>query len=250
MKREAAAPLSTMLAIVGITFVTESAIMALLGLWCPSDRSVLVILIDALVLSLAIAPPTYWLVLTPIRREYERRLRTELRAQALGWLATTDSLTRSLNRRGLVEALREAMGHAARYGRPLSIAMADIDHFKRINDTYGHEAGDTVLTRIAAILSQEVRLPDRVGRYGGEEFLIILPETKLDAAQTMAERVRASVSTADFALGRTRITVTISIGVTQLEPGETMKQLLSRVDHVMYEAKAAGRDRVVSTTIP
>jgi diguanylate cyclase (GGDEF)-like protein len=136
--------------------------------------------------------------------------------------------------------------HAARYGRPLSIALADLDHFKRVNDTYGHEAGDTVLRGIAAILAQEVRLPDREGRYGGEEFLIILPETKLDAAQTMAERVRASVSQTSFPAGGVPIRVTISIGVTQFASGETTEQLLSRVDRVMDQAKAAGRDRVIS----
>jgi len=245
-KEKAATPFLTMLAIVAIAFAVESAIMAGLGLWAHSGGSLALVLLDAVVLSLAIAPPTYWLVLRPIRREYERRLRAEIQAQALGRLAATDPLTRSMNRRGLVDALREAMAHAARYGRPFSLAMADIDHFKRINDTYGHEAGDEVLRGIASILSKEMRLPDRVGRYGGEEFLLILPETKPDAAQTVAERIRASVSNADFAFGRSRIKVTVSIGVTEFEPGETMEELLSRVDRVMYQAKAAGRDRVIS----
>ncbi|MFQ5927661.1 MAG: GGDEF domain-containing protein, partial [Terriglobia bacterium] len=236
-----------MLAIVLITFVVDVVIMLLLDGFGLVQQSVSVSVVSAAVLSLLIAPPIYWLVAAPIKREYEKRQRAEGRAAELGRLAITDSLTRTRNRRGIELAVLEAMAHAERYGHPLSVAMVDVDHFKEVNDTYGHKAGDRVLESVAAILVETLRLPDKVGRYGGEEFLLVLPETGLDQTTKIAERIRARVSESEFDIGDKKIKLTISIGATLFVKGEDLAQLLSRVDRALYDAKESGRNLVVST---
>jgi diguanylate cyclase (GGDEF)-like protein len=163
----------------------------------------------------------------------------------------TDSLTRINNRRGITMQLLDVMAQAQRYGQPLSVAFADIDYFKRINDTYGHEAGDNALALTASILSETLRMPDKVGRYGGEEFLIILPHTALAAAQKIAERARAAVEKWTFDDGKGgELKLTISLGVTQFRKGEDLEQLLSRADKALYQAKADGRNRVAAKKAP
>lgn len=236
-----------MLAIVAITLGVD-----LLGLWVSAGLGLLQMsmsaaLISAAALAIIIAPPIYWLVATPIRREYEKRLQAEGRAAELGELAITDALTRTRNRRGITIAALEAMAHAERYSHPLSVAMVDIDHFKEVNDTYGHKAGDRVLEGVAAILVEYLRMPDKVGRYGGEEFLLVFPETGLDQTNKIAERIRAAVSNAEFDAGERKIKLTISIGATLFERGEDLEQLLSRADQALYRAKQSGRNLVVAT---
>jgi diguanylate cyclase (GGDEF)-like protein len=141
------------------------------------------------------------------------------------------------------------MAHAERYSHPLSVAMVDIDHFKDVNDTYGHKAGDRVLEGVASILVEHLRMPDKVGRYGGEEFLLVFPETGLDQTQKIAERIRAAVSNAEFDVGERKINLTISIGATLFERGEDLEQLLSRADQALYQAKQSGRNLVVATKV-
>jgi diguanylate cyclase (GGDEF)-like protein len=158
----------------------------------------------------------------------------------------TDWLTRALNRHGIESAILEAMALSERYGHTLSVALLDIDHFKAINDTYGHEAGDRVLVALAEVLSHGVRAPDKVGRYGGEEFLLVFPETDLESARTLVERIRSRVGATPFDVGPKEIGLTVSAGVSQFRPGETLRALTRRVDHAMYEAKRSGRDAVVS----
>ena len=175
------------------------AVLASLG---HSTDDLGVMLLDATLLAVIVAPPIYWLVLMPLRREYEKRLAAESAAENLSKLAITDALTRIMNRRGITVALLDAMAQSERYSAPLCVAMADIDHFKPINDTYGHPAGDRVLTEIAGIFSDTLRMPDKVGRYGGEEFLIILPHTTLAGGRKIAERLRVAVSRWQFGIGR------------------------------------------------
>lgn len=236
-----------MLAIVLVTFVVDVVIMFLLTGFGLIQQPVSVSLISAAVLSLLIAPPIYWLVATPIKREYEKRLHAEDRAAELGKLAITDPLTRTRNRRGITIGVLEAMAHAERYGHPLSVAMVDVDHFKEVNDTYGHKAGDRVLEGVASILVETLRMPDKIGRYGGEEFLLVLPETGLEQTTRIVERIRAAVDQAEFDIGDKKIKLTISIGATIFVKGEDLEQLLSRADSALYEAKQSGRNLVVST---
>ncbi|MFQ6021603.1 MAG: GGDEF domain-containing protein [Acidiferrobacterales bacterium] len=235
-----------MLAIVGITFFAELVIMLLLVDFGYATHPFSVMLLDAGILSFLIAPPIYWLVATPIKREYAKRQDAEGRAAELGKQAITDPLTRTRNRRGITIAVLEAMAHAERYEHPLSVAMVDIDHFKEVNDTYGHKAGDRVLEGVTAILVETLRMPDKVGRYGGEEFLLVLPETGLEQTTNIADRIRATVAETEFDIGEKKIRLTISIGATLFVKGEDLEELLSRADRALYEAKESGRNLVVS----
>lgn len=234
-----------MAAIVGIIFTAEIVIMMVLAALGASRLSLPTMLADATLLVVLTAPFIYVLVLAPLRREYEMRLAAEREAQDMSQLAITDTLTRIMNRRGITMALLESMAQAERYGTPLSIAMVDIDHFKRINDQMGHDAGDTVLASLAGVLTEAVRMPDKVGRYGGEEFLIVLPHTALAAARQIAARMCKNVGERKFRHQEQLIEVTISIGLTQFRKGEDLTQLLARADKALYDAKHGGRNRVV-----
>lgn len=232
-------------AIVAIAFVAELVVMGLFEYIGQAHHETFMIFLGAALLALIIAPPIYWLVLMPVRREYEKRLAAESTAENLGKLVVTDPLTRIMNRRGITVALLDAMAQSGRYNAPLCVAMADIDRFKPINDTYGHLVGDRVLTEIAGVLSDTLRMPDKVGRYGGEEFLIILPHTTLTGGRKIAERLRMAVNRWRFELESKKLKLTISIGITQARKGEDLEQLLARVDQALYAAKNGGRNLVV-----
>jgi len=161
-------------------------------------------------------------------------------------LTITDPLTGCYNRRYLDERLREEVLRSQRSGRPLSVIITDIDHFKRTNDTRGHAAGDRVLKGLAEILASEMRAQiDWVARLGGEEFVVLLPDTALDAAGRVAERLRLAVETTPFAHDGTDIRITASFGVAARGENDTADTLLKRADANLYRAKAAGRNAVV-----
>ncbi len=154
-------------------------------------------------------------------------------------MAETDSLTGVFSRRKLEEFLRSEVERCKRYHRPLSVLFIDVDNFKQINDTYGHNKGDEVLKSIAHVIRKETRKTDFVGRFGGEEFLIVLPETELDHAYAVAERIRKSIERLDFGVGR----VSVSVGVTDLREDDDLESLFNRVDRAMYLAKEKGKNR-------
>lgn len=159
-------------------------------------------------------------------------------------LANTDVLTFLPNRRKIVSSLQEEVIRSERYGAPLSISILDIDHFKKVNDTYGHTAGDEVLRNVAARLRTHIRHPDTIGRYGGEEFLIVLPNSELQAAAEQASRLCQHVRKLRIDVNEQFLSVTISIGIAQLRIGrENWEEFLHRADEAMYKAKNAGRDR-------
>src|SRR3989338_11504619 len=242
----AASATRAMLAIVAIVFVAEFLLMELLAALGHSTDDLGVMLLDASLLAFVVALPVYWLVLMPLRREYEKRLAAEFATENLSKLAITDALTRIMNRRGITVALLDAMAQSERYSAPLCVAMADIDHFKPVNDIYGHKAGDQVLTEIAGILSDTLRMPDKVGRYGGEEFFIILPPTTLAGGRKNAERPRAGGGPWQFGIDGKKLKLTVSLGITQVRKGEDLEQLLARVDQALYAAKNGGRNLVVA----
>jgi diguanylate cyclase len=152
----------------------------------------------------------------------------------------TDPLTRVSNRRGLDETLQSMLALMERYDQPFSVAIFDIDHFKQVNDSKGHQHGDRTLQAVARILDDSVRDSDVVARYGGEEFVVVMPHTNLQNACLFAERVRNTVETS---LG-----VTISGGVTAALDGDNAQSLLSRADAALYSGKAAGRNRIFRHT--
>ncbi len=156
-------------------------------------------------------------------------------------LASTDKLTGTWNRRRLEEVVRKEMDCRARDDRPLSLLALDVDFFKAINDCHGHGTGDRVLVDLAALLAATLRTSDSLTRWGGEEFVVLCPDTALDTAFLLAERLRQSVAKADFAqAGR----ITVSIGIAECLPGETWEQWFQRADAALYRAKAGGRNQV------
>jgi diguanylate cyclase (GGDEF)-like protein len=159
-------------------------------------------------------------------------------------ITNTDVLTLLPNRRKIIVDLQEEVIRSTRYGMPLSISIVDIDHFKNVNDTYGHATGDDVLRTIAARLREQIRHPDTLGRYGGEEFLIVLPNSELKAAVEQANRLCQHVRSLRIESNSQNLSVTISIGVAQMKiTEENWEQLLHRADVAMYQAKNKGRDR-------
>lgn len=179
-----------------------------------------------------------------------KRLQDELRLKnaTLERLSTVDSLTGLRTRRYLNEVLAVEFLRARRYGTPLTVLMTDLDHFKQVNDRYGHPAGDAVLREVAALSQGMLRATDVIGRYGGEEFAVVMPQSRPPGASVLAERLRASVEEARVELpdGR-RIGVTLSIGVAAYEPRQrTPDDLLAEADRALYVAKDAGRNQVVT----
>jgi diguanylate cyclase (GGDEF)-like protein len=158
-----------------------------------------------------------------------------------------DALTKLANRRALDTQLERVGELADVLHTRASLLMIDLDHFKRVNDTFGHTVGDDVLRAVADALARTfLRKSDFVARYGGEEFVVLLRETALTSATMLAERFRATLRTVAISHGAERITVTTSIGVAEIAPGEAPNEWLARADRALYEAKAAGRDRVVA----
>jgi two-component system cell cycle response regulator len=162
-------------------------------------------------------------------------------------ISMTDGLTAVDNRRSLEQKLHEMFEHSLRLHEPIACVMCDIDHFKKVNDTYGHAAGDEVLKQFAQILKDEAREIDRVGRYGGEEFLLLLPGTVLDSAVTFAERVRQRVEENTFSFEGGTLKRTVSLGVASWPhpriPGR--EEMLKAADDALYVAKEMGRNKVI-----
>lgn len=166
------------------------------------------------------------------RREIEEELKV---------LSTVDELTQLYNRRAFNDFLAQMIVQAQRYNEPLSIAMRDFDHFKKINDRLGHTVGDSVLKQLAEIIQANIRASDVLARWGGEEFILLMPKITLADAARVMDRLRLIVADEEFVGGST---VTISVGVTELRPGDGFDDLLKRVDEAQYRAKASGRNNV------
>jgi diguanylate cyclase (GGDEF)-like protein len=179
------------------------------------------------------------------RRQLERKtIDLESVMAQVDEIAHTDLLTFLSNRRQIIGDIQREVAACDRYGKPLTIFMVDIDHFKRINDTLGHAAGDEVLRVLANQLLEGIRHSDNVGRYGGEEFLVVLPETALEPAVGLAERLLELVRALKVDVGHQVVKLTISIGIAQYQTGqETWEALLERADKALYQSKHAGRDR-------
>ena len=158
--------------------------------------------------------------------------------------AEEDYLTGIHNRRKITSVLQDEVNRAKRYQKTFSIILIDIDHFKQTNDTYGHHAGDKLIIEIANIIKQTIRLADIAGRWGGEEFLVLCPETGLAGTSLLAEKMRNKIETTNFGeIGQK----TASFGVTTFESNENIESIIQRADTALYSAKRAGRNRVEVT---
>lgn len=169
----------------------------------------------------------------------QKRVEVQLRE-----LATIDPLTGAFNRRHFFELAEAEVARGARYRRPFSVAMLDLDHFKAVNDRFGHHVGDEALQQVVAAVRGQLRRQDILGRYGGEEFAFVFPETPLAGAAEVLERARAAVEGLSLVSAGERVPLTVSIGVVGWREGERLDETLGRADDALYEAKGAGRNRV------
>lgn len=177
-----------------------------------------------------------------IERDLTRYKKIE---RQLANMALFDSLTGTLNRQAFYQHAEKEFARSKRYYRPLSVIMLDIDHFKRINDQYGHHGGDQVLQIFAEACQEVIRSTDVMGRVGGEEFAMLLPDTPMKSAFNLAERLRARINKYPYLAGDMLIDVTASLGVAECQPDDAdFKALLQRADDALYRAKHAGRNQV------
>lgn len=189
----------------------------------------------------------YPLIRTQVREEGKLRQMTaslSVRSQTMERAALTDGLTGMQNRRYFDDALREYLAEFRRIERPVGLIILDLDHFKRVNDTYGHDTGDEVLKAVAACLKDITRYHDVVARLGGEEFAVVAPNMDIDMLSRFAERIRKTVAGRPIISGKTRLTITASIGLALWDRKESVEELFRRADAKLYSAKRDGRNRV------
>ena len=198
--------------------------------------------ISALDMSLAIE--TYHA--THVQTLEESLDKAQIQENQLRIEASTDALTGLYNHEHILSILRQTLKEDEENGQPTSVMMADLDHFKKINDTHGHPVGDKVLMEVSRRLGAALRGFDSLGRYGGEEFIIVLKNTTLSTAISVAERVRKHISAGPVSLHGVKVDTTISIGVAVAQPGDDPDDIVKRADKALYEAKAAGRDCIKS----
>ncbi len=254
------------LSILLFIFLVELIVMGILNLLFIFDKMWLNVFIDATLLSLFLSPPLYYLILRPMEREIIERYRSQMelhyakealeaanqdikaaleREQSL---ARTDGLTGLFNYRYFFQLASREYGASLRYQRVFSIIIFDADHFKQVNDTLGHLAGDKLLVTLAQTLTAQMRSADIPARYGGDEFVILLPETNAHQAFHIAERIRVNVEAAPREVNQEKFIITLSMGIAELctDPADkNIEQVVQRADHALYQAKQSGRNRTV-----
>ena len=176
-----------------------------------------------------------------------RRQNEELRTshERMEWMARTDMLTELSNRRDFLEKLDREIAAATRHGRSFVLAMVDVDDFKVVNDQHGHHVGDAVLVGLAGMLRESTRTVDYVSRWGGEEFVLLFPDTSLEGGRVIAEKIRRRIEERDWSFEGDRLAVTVTIGACAFDKTSDAMALLRRADDALYEGKAAGRNKVV-----
>ena len=232
-------------AVLTLVAVAASVVLAFLGHFLAGEPPERLWLTEAfgVTIPLIIGPPLLWLITHLLfDAEHARRLAERL--------AITDPLTRAYNRRYFFHACEVALKSLSSQGRPLSVLVLDVDHFKRVNDEFGHGQGDVVLRLVAQACQRSLRQDEIFARFGGEEFAVLLPDAANATALIVAERVRKAVATLQLDVGHgAPITPTISVGVATLDPSaDDADTLVNRADLAMYQAKLAGRNRVANAT--
>ncbi|HED15262.1 MAG TPA: diguanylate cyclase [Gammaproteobacteria bacterium] len=227
-------------------------LIILLGVWLVRQVTRPLEILEQGVDRLAAGELSHRIILPDGRNEFHKladainHMSKEIESQVM-----QDGLTRLLNRRAFDDRLNDEYSRSKRYNQPLSLLMLDLDHFKQVNDKYGHPAGDEVLRQIAQLLRDSVREMDAVARYGGEELAVILPTTDLIHARALAERIRCSVASYEFTTGARKVYITVSIGLAVLpDHALTPVQLIDAADQALYTSKNQGRDQVCSYSGP
>ena len=167
----------------------------------------------------------------------------DTRSKTLEIQAKIDPLTGAFNRLGIEEAIGLGLQEWHKYRKPLSLIMIDIDHFKQVNDRYGHDIGDLVLSNLSNIVQQHIRTQDLLARWGGEEFVLVCRDTDIESARALADKLRELIAKQTL---HNKISITASFGVATLKTQENIEQLFKAADNALYKAKAAGRNRVVT----
>lgn len=170
------------------------------------------------------------------------QLRAEL--ELVGKLVREDQLTGALNRRGLDEALEREVARAERSEAPLCVVLLDIDDFKLINDSHGHQVGDFALVHLVAIIRETLRTNDLIGRYGGDEFVLLLPNSRIEEASAVLARLHGEVAAKPLAWGNQKLHATFSAGIAEQRKGQSVAALMQRIDAALYESKRVGKDRI------
>ncbi len=207
---------------------------------------------DLLETTTQLVDPVMMLIIAMIASELFFRIRRQQFAlqRELRRLARTDALTGLHNRRDLERRMAEEISRSRRHGRPLSVVIGDLDHFKRVNDAFGHAVGDAVLRAVGVRMRRSLRSEDLAVRWGGEEFLLLLPDTDRDEAVQVADKIRRTISEEPIDCDGRQVPVTISLGVAELAEGENVADFFRRADVAMYRAKDEGRNRVCACTQP
>lgn len=214
-----------------------------IGIVSPSQFEIILVWIAFSTILLRSIGLSYYAMMLRIKM-YERTHSLENAVFEAEHLATHDLLTGTLNRRVIVPAIDDQISLCKRKGIPACVVMIDLDRFKSVNDKFGHLVGDDVLRMLAKRISGMIRDIDKFGRYGGEEFLLLLPHTSIDLGLTMMERIREDIASAPWSEIAKGVHMTISCGITEVRPSDTNLDVIARADHALYEAKHKGRNRV------
>ncbi len=242
----------TTVAVALVSLALAAMVIAGVQMFGEEKLNVSILHVQELIFTMSIMSLGFAVLMAEIRqhkRQLEQRVveRTRELAEAnerLAVMAQTDVLTGLLNRRAIFESAAQDLDRCLRYGRPLAIIMMDIDLFKSVNDRYGHQAGDAVLHHIGRTLLESLRASDKPGRYGGEEFIVVAPETDEEMARELAERLREIFAAEAIEAEGHRIPITVSIGFSLMRQGDDLSQVVRRADEALYQAKRNGRNRV------
>jgi diguanylate cyclase len=211
------------------------------GNWAATFRNNLIGVILANVVGVVVSARFYSLR----RKQYQAHLDEQQARLEIERLATTDALTGVYNRRKWLEEANRVLARFLRSGHRFSVLYLDLDHFKRLNDTHGHATGDLVLQQFAELVAEQVRELDVLGRFGGEEFVVLLPETPLENAKSIAHRIRATTEALSIRTNQQTLNLTVSIGLAEVSlEDSSIEDVLHRADVALYQAKALGRNRV------
>ncbi len=234
--------------IVVISFFSVLAALTILAITGFEGTALASRLLASAIAGVIVGVLVFWLVLLPSSSGKTSIANSNLpKPAAVGEeTSITDPMTGIMNRHGITVSVLDAMSLGERYGYPLSIAMVDIDHLRDLNVEHGQEFGDQVLATIAGIIADSLRMPDKVGRFSGQQFLMVLPHTEAEHATAIADRTRSLIADYDFDAGGQKVKLTSSVGVTQYQQNEDLESLLSRASSGIDEARESGRNTVAT----